>query len=70
MGDLKENSDDFGVIIAKIVGFEEDAVVGEPVKNLEVFNGNIFEFRDQLRAADNASNHELIFKSWIVGLFV
>jgi len=67
---LKEKSNDFGVIIAEIVGFEEDAVVGEPVKKLEVFDGNVFEFGDWLRAADNASSCELIFKSQIVGSFV
>jgi len=40
--DFEEKSDNFGVLMAKVVGFEKDSVFVEPINKGAVIDGGVF----------------------------
>jgi len=68
--DLEEEPNDFGVVMAEVVSFNEDSVIGKPIEKSEGVDGGVFEFGDGKRTAENAADRELIFKRWVVGTVV
>jgi len=67
---LEEKPNDFGVVMAKVIGFNEDLMVGEPIEESEVVDGGVFEFGDREGAAENAADRKLVLKCGVVGAVV
>jgi len=67
---LEEEADNFGILMAKIISFNEDAMFVEPVEKSDIFDSGVFEFRNQTGAAEDAANHKLVLESQVVGALV